>query len=286
MKTLKFIIPVFLFTILFVGCSSDDDNSSAPSTNPLEGLHKVHEMSGAGYTVEIYSEKSRLEVGYNDLSLRIKEVASNTYIKQVSPTWELLMDMGDMAHGAPYSNLKSVNDGSVYNGHIVFTMAGDHHHGWELAVNFDHSGNAISIGDHIAVEEPTNGLVNTQVFTGSDGVDYVLAYVAPRRPEVAINDMEALLYEMREDMVTFPVVGYYSITIDPRMPSMGNHSSPNNVDLTYDSSSQSYKGKLSLSMTGYWKINMKLINSLGEVVKGEDVTEDHPESSLYFEIEF
>ena len=47
-----------------------------------------------------------------------------------------------------------------------------------------------------------------------------------------------------------------------------------------------YNGKLSLSMTGYWKINMKLLNQDGEVLKGEDVTEDNPESSLYFEIEF
>jgi hypothetical protein len=47
-----------------------------------------------------------------------------------------------------------------------------------------------------------------------------------------------------------------------------------------------YDGKLSLTMTGYWKINLKLINTNGEILKGEDVNEGNPESSLYFELEF
>ena len=67
---------------------------------------------------------------------------------------------------------------------------------------------------------------------------------------------------------------------------MGNHSSPNNEDLTYDTATKSYKGKLSLTMTGYWKLNLKLLNSTGEVLKGEDITEENEASSLYFELEF
>src|SRR5690554_3145362 len=91
--------------------------------------------------------------------------------------------------------------------------------------------------------------------------------------------MKAVLYRM-EDMMTFPVVENYTITIDPRMPGMGNHSSPNNEDLTYQAAQKRYEGKLSLTMTGYWKINMKLLDENGEVLKGEDVTEDNPSSSL------
>lgn len=286
MKILKYILPLFLLTLIFFGCSKDDDDKIPPIQNPMEGFHKVHEMISLDYMIEIYSEKPRLEVGYNNISIRIKDLTSGNYLNQAAPTWQPIMDMGDMEHGAPFSALSPMDDGTVYNGHIVFTMAGDHHHGWELMINFTVDGHTVGLVDHISVNETVNGLVNTQVFTGTDGIDYVLAYMEPQLPEVAINDMEAILYQMEEDMMTFNIVENYTVDIDPRMPSMGNHSSPNSVSLTYNSSTKTYMGKLSLSMTGYWKINMQLKDASGEVVKGEAVTEDHPTSSLYFEIEF
>ena len=70
------------------------------------------------------------------------------------------------------------------------------------------------------------------------------------------------------------------------MPGMGNHSSPNNEDLIYDPTTQRYNGRLSLTMTGYWKINLMLENQNGDVLKGEEVTELNESSSLFFEIEF
>jgi hypothetical protein len=57
-------------------------------------------------------------------------------------------------------------------------------------------------------------------------------------------------------------------------------------DLTYDPTTKKYKGKLSLTMTGYWKINLKLMNDADAVLKGEDITEENEGSSLFFEIEF
>ncbi len=76
------------------------------------------------------------------------------------------------------------------------------------------------------------------------------------------------------------------ISVDPRMPGMGNHSSPNNEDLVYNAGTQMYDGKLSLTMTGYWKVNLMLYNENGDVLKGETVTDTNPESSLYFDFEF
>jgi hypothetical protein len=70
------------------------------------------------------------------------------------------------------------------------------------------------------------------------------------------------------------------------MPSMGNHSSPNNVDATQIAAGDLYKGKLSLTMTGYWKLNLQLLNASGTVLKGETITDAVPASSIYFEIEF
>jgi hypothetical protein len=89
-----------------------------------------------------------------------------------------------------------------------------------------------------------------------------------------------------ENMMSFPVVEDYTITLDPRMPGMGNHSSPNNTDLTYRSADGTYQGNLSLTMTGYWVLNLKLLDATDTVLKGETVTEENPQSSLYLELEF
>jgi len=86
-------------------------------------------------------------------------------------------------------------------------------------------------------------------------------------------------------MMTFTVVEGFKVTVDPRMPGMGNHSSPNNEDLIYSAQDDMYHGKLSLTMTGYWRINLKLLNEVNEVLKGEDITDTNTESSLFFELE-
>ncbi|WP_321538517.1 hypothetical protein [Flavobacterium piscinae] len=120
---------------------------------------------------------------------------------------------------------------------------------------------------------------------GTDNVRYIVALIDPRNPKVALNDMTVGVYKM-ENMMNFPVVNNYTLKIDPRMPSMGNHGSPNNLDLTQSDSDEFYHGKVSLTMTGYWKINLQLLNASDEVLKGEVVTETTESSSIFFEIEF
>ena len=39
-------------------------------------------------------------------------------------------------------------------------------------------------------------------------------------------------------------------------------------------------------MTGYWRINLRLLNDSGETIMGKEVTETDPASDLYFELEF
>jgi hypothetical protein len=285
MKTLKYIFAILFLSVSTISCSDDKDDIIPIDDNPVEGLYKIYEIEGADHVVEIYSENQNLEVGYNEFSIRIKDLGSDKYVSNADLGWLPMMHMENMSHAAPHSMLSNAEEVTVYKGHIVFQMASNDTEYWE--VNFTYTLNDASVDGVVRVDvmEPSDGFKKTQVFTGADETRYVLAYVHPRDPQVAINDMKAVLYKM-EDMMTFPVVKNYTITIDPRMPGMGNHSSPNNEDLTYQAAQKRYEGKLSLTMTGYWKINMKLLNEDGEVLKGEDVTEDNPSSSLYFEIEF
>lgn len=282
MKTLKYIFVLFLVTFVTVSCSKDDDNNTPD--NPVTDLHKLYAFDRDNHIVEIYSETSKIETGYTELYLRFQDKSSGHYKTDAEPVWSPVMDMGTMVHGAPFGKLQ-LAENNFYKGFIVFTMAGDDHHYWEVNLNYTINGTAFSLTEKIDVKDPSNGDVKVQSFSGTDDVHYVLAMKEPGTPKVAINAMEALLYKM-EDMMTFSVVENFSIAIDPRMPSMGNHSSPNNEDLLYDSVSKSYKGKLSLTMTGLWRINMKLLDMAGENIKGEDVTDEHPESSLYFQMEF
>ena len=253
--------------------------------DPVEGLNKIYEFPSADHSVEIYSEKTALEVGYNEISIRIKDMATDKYITNAEASWMPMMHMEMMEHSAPHSTLSNSESNSVYKGHIVFQMPGNETEYWEITLNYNLNGQAMTAIHRISVAQPADGLNKVQVFMGSDDNRYVLAYVNPTEPQVAINDFQAVLYKM-ENMMSFPVVENYKITVDPRMPGMGNHSSPNNEDLTYNAATKMYNGKLSLTMTGYWKVNLKLLNPSGEVLKGEDVTESNPESSLYFELEF
>ena len=284
MKTLTYIFAILILSVSFVSCSEDDDETIIES-NPVEGLNKIYEFSETDHSVEIYSEKTALEVGYNEISIRIKDMASDEYVTNAEASIMPMMHMTSMTHSAPHTALNNSEVSSVYKGYIVFQMPGNDTEYWDVTLNYNLNGQPMTETHQISVTQPADGLKNVQVFVGSDNSRYVLAYVNPKTPQVAINDFQAVLYKM-EDMMTFPVVENYKITVDPRMPGMGNHTSPNNQDLTYNAATKMYNGKLSLTMTGYWKINLKLLNESGEVLKGEDVTETNLESSLYFELEF
>lgn len=284
MKKLTYIFAILILSILTISCSSDDDNTPV-EINPVEGLIMIYEIEATDHTIQIYSKKPNLEVGYNEISIRVKDLASNQFVSNLSPSWMPMMHMETMEHAAPHSMLTNAEESTVYKGHIVFQMASNATEFWELTLNYNLNGVAKEEVVNIQVIEPIDGLKKTQVFTGSDNTRYVLAYVNPKNPAVAVNNMQAVLYKM-ETMMSFPVVENYKITVDPRMPGMGNHSSPNNEDLIYNALTKTYDGKLSLTMTGYWKINLKLLNENDEVLKGEDVTEANPESSLFFEIAF
>lgn len=279
MKLLRIVLLVFLS--IFASCSSDNET---PAVNELEGLSKFKEITNATHTIELYKQMGTLEQGYNEIALRIKDNSSNEYIKNATINWMPVMHMTSMNHSCPKSTVSKVTaDGTLYEGYIIFQMAQNATEYWDLKIDYTINGTAYTTTSVIDVPASVDKRVTT--FTGSDGTKYILAYVEPHHPKVALNDLTVALFKM-QDMMTFPIVDNYKIKIDPRMPSMGNHGSPNNVDLTQSVSDKLYHGKMSLTMTGYWKINLQLLNASDEVLKGETVTDVVPASSIYFEVEF
>lgn len=248
------------------------------------GLKKVQEMANDTNTVEIYTTSGALQLGYNDVYLRIRDNATSEYAKDAAFDWMPLMHMMSMTHACPKSQVQKVaGKETLYKGYLVFQMPENASERWTLQLKYQTGGNSFTVEDTVAVPNSTRKRVT--VVTGTDSKKYIIALVSPETPQVAINDFKVGLFAM-QNMMSFPVVKNFAIDIDPRMPSMGNHGSPNNENLSYQSADSLYHGKLSLTMTGYWKINMMLKNADSDVLKGEAVTEENEASSLFLEVEF
>ena len=273
-------IALLLIIIAFASCSSDDNQVTV---NELEGLIKVKEITNDTHTIELYTRSGKTEQGYNDIKLRIKDNADNQYVKNAEITWMPMMHMTSMSHSCPFSPVDKVTtEGTLYNGYLMFQMAQNETEFWDLKIDYTIAGVAYTATSVIDVPASAKRKVNTFM---ADGVKYLVAYVEPTTPKVALNNMKIGVWKM-QSMMNFPVVDGFTVKIDPRMPSMGNHSSPNNVHATQTTAGDLYKGKLSLTMTGYWKINLQVANTTGTVIKGEEVTDAVEASSIYFEIEF
>lgn len=284
MKTIKLITITLILSVGSISCSSDDDAQQIKK-DPMAGFNLLTGINANGHTVELYSESDDFITGYNEIYIRVKDNADDSYFMDAEITWMPVMHMMGMVHSCPRSTVALTEDNTVSKGFILFQMAGTAEEYWELSLNYRVGGQDYSSVTDIAVKIPSDQKQRITSFMGNDDVRYVLALVGPQKPKVGVNDIQALLFKMENGM-DFTAIENYKLGLDPRMPGMGNHGSPNNTDLSYDADSRSYTGKLNLSMTGYWKLNLKLLNNVGEVIKGEDVTQEREASSLFFELEF
>jgi len=284
MKTIKVFFAIVFFSLAFTSCTDDNDDPITIDENPLAEFNLLTTIDANGHSIEVYSDQDQYTIGYNELFYRIKDQGKDSYVSDAEIKLNPVMHMTSMMHSCPKSAITKTDDASVFKGYSVFQMPGNADEYWELNFEYTIGGQTYEAAEKIAVKAPADGKKRVATFTGADEKRYIVAMM-PIAPEVKINDFSAMVFTM-ENRMLFPAVANYSISIDPRMPSMGNHSSPNNENLRYDTASGRYKGKLSLTMTGYWKINLKLMNEADEVLKGEDITTENKGSSLYFELEF
>lgn len=282
MKFLKFAFAFWAMTLI-LSCSDDDNqDNNLPQIDETADLILTKTMANSDHTLVIFTKNGKFTEGYNQVFVQVKD-ADNQYLSNVSLDWKPMMHMTNMMHSGPYSGFSKVEGKqSLYEAYVVFQMAGNATEYWDLTFNYTVNGVPYEMTESIDVQ--TSPKRNVVSFKGSDQQKYILALIEPSSPKVAVNDMTVGVFAM-ESMANFPIVNQYKVKIDPRMPSMGNHGSPNNVDLTQISNGF-YQGKLSLTMSGYWKINLMLENENGEILKGEPITESNESSSIYFEIEF
>ena len=285
MKTIKLILSTLILSIGLTSCTSDSVDTVL-EVDSMASYQLSAAIEGNGHIIELYSDNENFVTGFNEIMVRIKDQVTGTYFSDPKISWMPMMHMKGMAHSCPTSQLVvSSDNNTIARGYMVFQMPGNAEEFWDITFTYEVAGSKFEITQTIDVLAPKDNRQRVATFMGADENKYVLAMVAPKTPKVAVNDFKALLFKM-ENTTSFPIVEDYKVVLDPRMPSMGNHGSPNNEDLTYDSATKSYHGKLSLTMTGYWKINMTLFNESDELLKGELVTDEQEASSLYFEVEF
>lgn len=268
----------FGFVITFVSCNKEE----VLPANELDNFKLAKSMHANNHTIDFYTSHGKFLTGYNEIYFQIKN-ADGSLINNATADWKTVMHMTSMSHSGPYSTISKKEKAEfTYTGFVIFQMAGNEMEHWEMTLNYNVNGTAFTATSQIDVQAAPKRVV--QSFKGSDDKSYVLALVEPKSPKVAVNNIKAMLYT-KENMMSFIPVENYTVKIDPRMPGMGNHSSPNNVDLTHAGNGV-YSGKLSLTMTGYWMINLQLLDAQHNVLKGEAVSDSVENSSIFFEIEF
>ena len=128
-----------------------------------------------------------------------------------------------------------------------------------------------------------NALPNGQVWLKSFKVGddtYYLSLVNPNEWQTGTNGIRAYVSKKSAKATTPYLIAENSFTIgiDPRMPDMGNHTSPNNTALVKQTDG-SYQGTINLTMTGLWRIHLTVKDADGNVVAcGEEL------SSLYWDV--
>jgi hypothetical protein len=315
MKKSLFLILATVFLFTFSSCNSNDDGGpqsiqipgitfdgdvdccSAEETlqiyNFLQTVNVVPELTAeidGKYRIYVYTTTGTLHVGYNDLYFVATKLVNGNYIKEFSvdnikPVMD--MTMMQMKHSTPVSSIvKSFNSNftAVKHGWISLVMPTSESGYWTLAYDANVLGQKGGIS---STEIIVNGLPAGQEWLKSFKVDdktYYLSLVNPNDYVTGSNEIQAYVSQ-KSLSATDPydlATDEFVIEIDPRMPDMDNHTSPDNTVLRRHTDG-SYRGTINLTMTGLWRIHLTVRDLEGNVVAGGDKLKDGF-SSLYWDV--
>ena len=242
------------------------------------------------YVVYAYSKTGSFHVGYNDIYFVATKKKNGNYVKNYDITGitpHMLMVKMKMTHSTPVSEgVESFNEDylAVKHGWISFIMATSDAGSWTLAFNYSILGShGTSSKADITVDALPAGQEWVKSFKAGDDT-YYISVVNPLEWKTGKNTIAAYVSK-KSTPATTPyglAQEQFSVEIDPRMPDMGNHTSPDNVTLSLQGDG-SYQGIVNLTMTGRWRIHLTVKDNQGNVVAGGDDL-DEGYSSLYFDV--
>lgn len=271
---MKKIIYLSAFAVtVFMSCSKDDSKEEIPTTEVKEVAHTTVE----NHKIAIQTLSGGLFVGYNDVYLSINDVQTGKPITPQEVVFypEMSMYGADDAtvshtHTCPHSSqLTRTND--TYRGFSIFQMHTGRTGYWDAIVKYTYEGKDVEAKIRINVQEQPNKALGKVTRFKINDVMHIMAIISPENPKIGSNELRIGLYKM-ESRTSFPAVEGYTLKLDPRMPGeeMGNHSSPNNKDLTQGNDGF-YHGIVNYTMSGNWALNFILLDKDGQQVAGSEV---------------
>lgn len=239
------------------------------------------------YNVFACTRNGSFHNGYNEIYFVATKKATGNYIKNfeltnITPVMHMVKM--DKYHSTPTGPAaESFDNGilAVKRSWVSFLMNTSEAGSWTLSYD------ALVLGKEGKVEKKdivVNALPDGQAWLKSFKVgddNYFLSLVNPSDWKTGTNTIKAYISK-KSDPITTPyalATETFTVEIDPRMPDMGNHTSPDNTPLVKQQDG-SYQGTINLTMTGLWRIHLTVKDAKGNVVAGGE----EELSSLYWDV--
>ena len=308
-----YLLFIVLASFGFVSCNSNDDEESIviegidlskdveccsaeeallvykflQTVKPIPELYT--EVDGL-YDVWAYSKTGSLHNGYNDLYFVVTKKKTGNYVKDfnitnVTPIMNMVKM--NMFHSTPVSPAVEIFDDTrkaIKHGWVSFLMNTSEAGTWAFSYDIAVLGSKASVTDKaIVVNAIPDGQEWLKNFKVGDNT-YYLSLVNPIDWKTGENVIQAYISKKSAPITTPYALASetFTVEIDPRMPDMGNHTSPGNKALTKQADG-SYKGSINLTMTGLWRIHLTVKDAQGNIVAGGDDQKDGF-SSLYWDV--
>lgn len=283
----------YAIALLFAvaSCTVDKTDYEAEISTVITEHYEFKEaaaFNSGGYIISIEALNGTFYKGYNEIRLRIFNTLTNESVPASEVTFlPVFFNTDGSKTSCPHQyNLEYHATEKYYLGYSVFTNESNNGNNWKLYISFSDGDQVHTVNQEVSIQQQTNKNLNMTTFTGNDGEQYCIALVSPQKPRVAENQLVAGIYKYNQPtnpegnfpdptQFSYTPVNHFKLKLDPRMPepSMGNHSSPNNQDLTQQANGL-YYGIVNYTMTGNWTLNLILINQNGQIIKGTVVPTD------------
>ena len=246
--------------------------------NFLQTVKIIPELStvvDGKYNVFAYSKTGKFHVGYNDIYFVSTKKETNNYIKDLTVTSNsplMYMSKMNMYHSTPVSEKSRIVNYdylAVKRVWVSFLMETSDAGSWTYSYEVNVLGKTGGVEKKdIVVSALPEGQVWLKSFKVGDDT-FFLSLVNPTDWKTGTNNIKAYVSK-KSNPITTPyalATETFTVDIDPRMPDMGNHTSPNNTPLVKQEDG-SYQGTINLTMTGLWRIHLKVKDNEGNVVAG------------------
>ena len=256
-------------------CSAEEALNTYNFLQTVQLVPKLTTEIDGKYNVYVYTKTGGFHTGYNDIYFVSTKKETGNYIKDVTVTSNsplMYMSKMNMYHSTPVSEkskIASYDYLAVKRVWVSFLMNTSENGSWTYSYEVNVLGKTGGVEKKdIVVSALPEGQVWLKSFKVGDDT-FFLSLVNPTDWKTGTNTIKAYVSK-KSNPITTPyalAAETFTVDIDPRMPDMGNHTSPNNTPLVKQEDG-SYQGTINLTMTGLWRIHLKVKDSEGNIVAG------------------